>query len=104
MAQRTRRRENDREGVRRTMTYVMLVGTDVALLEGLAQSLAGLGHRPSVTASLSDARDLCSAHPPLVLVVDRALLNTPPDMRAVEPRCCSLKPPRRAWRAGQTMA
>lgn len=58
------------------MTYVMLVGTDVALLEGLAQSLAGLGHRPSVTASLSDARDLCSAHPPLVLVVDRALASS----------------------------
>ena len=58
------------------MTYVMLVGTEVALLEGLAQSLAGLGHRPSVAASLSDARDLCLARPPLVLVVDRALAST----------------------------
>lgn len=57
------------------MTYVMLVGTEVALLEGLAQSLAGLGHRPAVAASLSDARDLCLAHPPLVLVVDRALAS-----------------------------
>ena len=58
------------------MTYVMLVGTEVALLEGLAQSLAGLGHRPSVAASLSDARDLCLARPPLVLVVHRALAST----------------------------
>ena len=58
------------------MTYVMLVGTDVALLEGLAQSLAALGHRPSVTTSLLDARELCSAHPPLVLVVDRALASS----------------------------
>lgn len=55
------------------MTYVMLVGTDVALLEGLAQSLAGLGHRPAVTASLADARELATSLPPLVLVVDRAL-------------------------------
>lgn len=58
------------------MTYVMLVGTDVALLEGLAQSLAGLGHRPTVAASLSDARDLCVARPPLVLLVDRTLASS----------------------------
>ena len=58
------------------MTYVMLVGTDVALLEGLAQSLAGLGHRPAVTSSLADARELGASHPPLVLVVDRALASS----------------------------
>ena len=58
------------------MTYVMLVGTDVALLEGLAQSLAGLGHRPSVTASIADAREACLARPPLVLVVDRTLASS----------------------------
>ena len=57
------------------MTYVMLVGSDVALLEGLSQSLAGLGHRPSVYASIRDARDACVARPPLVLVVDRALAS-----------------------------
>ena len=58
------------------MTYVMLVGTDAALLEGLAQSLAGLGHRPAVSASLGEARELCAASPPLVLVVDRALASS----------------------------
>ena len=58
------------------MTYVMLVGSDVALLEGLAQSLAGLGHRPSVAATLHDARDLATAHAPLVLVCDRSLAAT----------------------------
>jgi len=58
------------------MTYVMLVGTDVALLEGLAQSLAGLGHRPAVTTSLSDARELAASLPPLVLVIDRALASS----------------------------
>jgi DNA-binding NtrC family response regulator len=58
------------------MTYVMLIGSDVALLEGLAQSLAGLGHRPAVTSTLTEARELASAHPPLVLVVDRALASS----------------------------
>jgi DNA-binding NtrC family response regulator len=58
------------------MTYVMLVGTDAALLEGLAQSLAGLGHRPVVAASLTDARELASANPPLVFVVDRAIASS----------------------------
>jgi hypothetical protein len=54
----------------------MLIGSDVALLEGLAQSLAGLGHRPAVTPSLTEARELAASHPPLVLVVDRALASS----------------------------
>jgi len=58
------------------MTYVMLVGSDVALLEGLAQSLAGLGHRPAVTTSLAEARELAAPLPPLVLVVDRSLASS----------------------------
>ena len=58
------------------MTYVMLVGADVALLEGLAQSLARLGHRPVVAASLADAGELSIAHPPLVIVADRALASS----------------------------
>lgn len=57
------------------MTYVMLVGADVALLEGLSQSLARLGHRPSVCTSLADAREACVTRPPLVLVVDRVLAS-----------------------------
>lgn len=57
------------------MTYVMLVGEDVALLEGLAQSLASLGHAPRVARSLSEARELAGADAPLVLVVDRALAS-----------------------------
>src|SRR5260221_12638667 len=54
------------------MTNVMLVGTDLALLEGLAQSLARLGHRPAVTTSYAVAADLAAIHPPLVLVADRS--------------------------------
>lgn len=66
----------DAKGVLNGMTYVMLVGSDVALLEGLSQSLAGLGHRPTVCASISDARDACLARAPLVLVVDRGLASS----------------------------
>lgn len=58
------------------MAYVMLVGSDVALLEGLSQTLAGLGHQPAVATSLADARELASNLPPLVLVVDRALASS----------------------------
>ena len=43
------------------MTHVLLVGREVALLEGLAQSLAALGHEPAVATSLAEARDLAAA-------------------------------------------
>ena len=36
------------------MTHVLLVGEDVALLEGLAQSLAAQGHAPAVATSLAE--------------------------------------------------
>jgi two-component system NtrC family response regulator len=57
------------------MTNVMLVGGDAALLEGLAQALAALGHAPKVVRTLSEARELSRAQVPLVLVVDRALAS-----------------------------
>jgi DNA-binding NtrC family response regulator len=58
------------------MTYVMLVGADLALLEGVAQSLGALGHESVVTPSLQEARELSAATPALVLVVDRALASS----------------------------
>jgi DNA-binding NtrC family response regulator len=58
------------------MTYVMLVGADVALLEGVAQSLGALGHESVVTPSLQEARELSAVTPALVLVVDRALASS----------------------------
>ncbi|HET7189141.1 MAG TPA: hypothetical protein VFI52_13390 [Gemmatimonadaceae bacterium] len=57
------------------MTHVMLVGGDAALLEGLAQALAALGHTPRVVRTLKEARAWSSAQPPLVLVVDRMLAS-----------------------------
>jgi DNA-binding response OmpR family regulator len=58
------------------MTHVLMVGGDVALLEGLAQSLAALGHEPDVATSLAEARELALSDPPLVLVVNRALAGS----------------------------
>lgn len=58
------------------MTHVMLVGADSALLEGLAQSLAGLGHRPIVATSLREAHDSATRKAPLVLIVERSLAST----------------------------
>ncbi|MFL5578647.1 MAG: hypothetical protein ACJ79S_22050 [Gemmatimonadaceae bacterium] len=52
----------------------MLIGTDVALLEGIAQTLGTAGHRTTLAASLADAagRPL-SGEAPLLLVVEREL-------------------------------
>ena len=58
------------------MTHVLLVGEDVALLEGLAQSLAAQGHAPAVATSLYEARELAMTQPPLVLVVNRSLASS----------------------------
>ena len=58
------------------MTYVLLVGGDVALLEGLSQSLATMGHTPRVAHDLAEARQVASAHVPLVLVVERSLASS----------------------------
>src|SRR5215208_3595400 len=58
------------------MTNVLLVGEDVALLEGLAQSLGAQGHDPVVATSLAEARDVALMQTPLVLVVSRALASS----------------------------
>ena len=55
------------------MTQILLVGTDVPLLEGLAQSLAALGHSAAVASSLHEARELAAQRTPLVAVVSREL-------------------------------
>jgi hypothetical protein len=55
------------------MTQILLAGSELPLLEGLAQSFATLGFRPVVAPSLAEARDLAVHHPPLVAVVSRTL-------------------------------
>lgn len=57
------------------MATILLAGDDAALLEGLAQMLATLGHHSTVVRTLSEARDAARRLQPLVSVVDRSLLN-----------------------------
>jgi hypothetical protein len=52
---------------------VILVGTDAALLEGLAQSYASSGFTPHVVATLVDACEVAAESKPIVAVVDRDL-------------------------------
>jgi DNA-binding NtrC family response regulator len=53
--------------------FILLVGTELPLLEGLSQSLGALGFTPVVAQTLSEARELAGQHPPLVGVVSRRL-------------------------------
>lgn len=54
---------------------ILIVGQDVALLEGIAQVLATLDHPTRVVASLEEAGDVAPAHGFDVAVVQRALLE-----------------------------
>lgn len=56
------------------MALILLVGTDVPLLEGLSQTLAAVGHQPRIAATLSEAMEIAAQAPPLVAVIDRTLL------------------------------
>lgn len=57
------------------MATILLAGEDAALLEGLAQLFATLGHNSTVVGTLSEARDASRRLSPLVSVVDRTLLG-----------------------------
>jgi DNA-binding NtrC family response regulator len=58
------------------MATILLAGEDVALLEGLVQSLVALGHSPSVALSLADAREAAArGNAPLMLVIDRGFVD-----------------------------
>ncbi len=54
-------------------TYLMVIGTDVALLEGTAQQLAAAGHRVAVYTSVAEARLAAGARSPLLLLAEREL-------------------------------
>ena len=61
------------------MATILLVGTDVPLLEGLAQTLAAGGHNTRLAATLAEAMEVASAEPPLVAVIDRSLIQPKSD-------------------------
>jgi DNA-binding NtrC family response regulator len=55
---------------------LVLIGTDDALLEGLAQLLAGGGHTVLVAHSVDEAEELSQTEKPLLVVVDRATVSS----------------------------
>ncbi|MGH7618483.1 MAG: hypothetical protein ACREPM_14780 [Gemmatimonadaceae bacterium] len=57
------------------MPQILLVGSELPLLEGLSQSFAALGFSPIVAQSLQEAREVAAAHAPLVVVVSRRLAS-----------------------------
>jgi len=64
---------------------VILVGTDAALLEGLAQSYASSGFTPHVVPSLVDACELAAESAPIVAVVSRDMaLQSAGDAMAIQ--------------------
>lgn len=57
------------------MPTIALVGTDSALLEGLAQTLGAAGHRIVLAHSIGELDDRTLGDPPLLLVMERSLLT-----------------------------
>ena len=55
------------------MASILLIGTDAALLEGLAQSLVAAGHAPRIAGTVAEGAETAATDPPLVAVVERAL-------------------------------
>lgn len=55
------------------MATVLLIGTDLPLLEGLTQSLAAMGHDTTVALSFAEALDLAAIRTPLIAIADRAM-------------------------------
>ena len=60
------------------MAIVLLMGSDAALLEGVAQSLAAAGHSPRFAATVREGMEAGSVEPPLVAVVERGLALAEP--------------------------
>ncbi len=50
---------------------LLLIGPDDALLEGLAQLLAGAGHGVRTAGSVEEAQEVARHAPPLLIVIDR---------------------------------
>ncbi len=53
---------------------LLIIGTDDALLEGLAQSLAGTGQRILTARSLDEGIDVLRGRAPLMVIVHRSLV------------------------------
>jgi DNA-binding NtrC family response regulator len=58
------------------MPSILLVGNDLSLLEGLAQSLSAQGHSTRVASSFGEARELSTTNRPLIAVIEREMATT----------------------------
>lgn len=56
------------------MASIVIVGSDAALIEGVAQLLAAAGHLVRLAPTLADAAGGAADDPPLVALVERGLL------------------------------
>lgn len=59
------------------MAKILLVGSDAALLEGLSQTLTGIGHEVCLAASLDEAPEACHEGVPNIAVVSNEALAQP---------------------------
>jgi hypothetical protein len=55
------------------MALILFVGSDLTVLEGLAQTLVAAGERVRLAESLRDSELFAATDPPLIAVVERAL-------------------------------
>lgn len=55
------------------MPSILLIGSDLSLLEGLAQSLTAQGHGTRVASSFGEARELSAGSRPLIAVIEREM-------------------------------
>ncbi|HEU4642149.1 MAG TPA: hypothetical protein VFS44_06805 [Gemmatimonadaceae bacterium] len=62
------------------MATILLIGHDAALLEGLAQSLAGAGHRPRIAHTAAEGLETAVVFPPLAVIVERRLALADPEL------------------------
>lgn len=60
------------------MATILLIGTDGALLEGVAQLLAGSGHLTATAHSLAEGRALAAAEQPLAVLVETGMALSDP--------------------------
>lgn len=56
------------------MAFILVVGSDQSLLEGLSQTLVGVGHHVVLARDVAEAHDALRGTCPLVALVDRDAL------------------------------
>lgn len=57
------------------MALLLIVGTDAALIEGMSQTLTGVGHEVMFARGLAEAIDAVGDLRPLVVLVERSAID-----------------------------